>query len=100
MASTGKAGETIIAELHGRYYTQNYNQKLWIASLTTATAIPVAATNASPQFLIWNPAGSGVNVIPVAMYFGFHSGTGIAGAIGYSYVPNAGTGLATGAAFS
>ena len=98
--AAGKAGELIVAPLHGEFYEQNYNQKLWIASLTSASAIPIAATNATPNFVIWNPAGSGVNVIPVSIHLGFAAGTGIAGQIGYSYVPNAGTSIGTGLAFS
>lgn len=100
MASTGKAGETITSDLHGKYYQQNYAGKLWHASITTATAIPVAATNATPNFIIWNPAGNTTNVIPTRVVIGFHGGTGIAGAIGYTYIPNAGSAVATGAAMS
>ena len=38
----GKSTEGIVAELHGKYYTQNYRQKLWHANITTATAIQPA----------------------------------------------------------
>jgi hypothetical protein len=96
----GKSGEGIFAELHGKYLTQAYRGKLWNASITTASAIPAAATNATPNFIIWNPAGNTSAVVPVRLNVGFAAGTGIAGQIGYTYVPNAGTGIATAAAFS
>jgi hypothetical protein len=96
----GKAGEGIFAELHGKYLTQAYRGKLWNASLTTASAIPAAATNATPNFIVWNPAGNTTAVVLARLNVGFVAGTGIAGQIGYTYVPNAGTSIATGAAFS
>jgi len=100
MSVVGSSGEAVYSELHGKYYTQNYNGKLWIASLTSASAIPVAATSATPNFIVWNPASNNQNVIPVSISVGFAAGTGIAGAIGYSYIPNAGSTVATGAAMS
>jgi hypothetical protein len=100
MAATGKAGETLIADFQPAFYTQNYNGKLWIASLTTASAIPAAATNATPNFIIWNPAGNTTNVVPVRLSIGFAAGTGIAGAIGYTYIPNAGSSVGTGLSMS
>jgi hypothetical protein len=84
----GKSAEGIVAELHGKYYTQNYRGKLWHANITTASAIPVFATNATPNFFIWNPPNNPNNVVLVRFKVGFHAGTGIAGAIGYCYIPN------------
>jgi len=88
------------ADLHGRYYTQAYNGKILICSLTTATAIPAAATNATPNFIVWNPAGNTTNFVLGSISLGFTAGTGIAGAIGFSYIPQAGAGLASAAAMS
>lgn len=96
----GKMGEGIVAELHGKYYTQTYRQKLWCASLTSASAIPLAATNATPNFIIWNPAGNQTNVVLVRLNVGFSAGTGVAGTIGYSYIPLAGAGVAGTSAIS
>ena len=97
----GKQAEAIVAELHGKYYTQTYRGKIWNASLTTASAIPLFATNATPNFFIHNPAGNMTNIVLVRINIGFHAGTGIAGAIGYAYLPNAGSGgLGTAAPYS
>ena len=85
----GKSGEGVVAELHGQYFTQNYRGRLWHASITTASAIPVQATNSTPNFAIWNPSGNATSVVLVRMNVGFSAGTGIAGQIGYAYL-NAG----------
>ncbi len=88
----GKQSEGIFSELHGKYYTQTYRGRLWSASLATATAIPALATNATPNFFVVNPAGNMTNVVLVRLNVGFVAGTGIAGQIGYAYLPNAGGG--------
>lgn len=96
----GKFQELIVSELNGKYYTWNYRGRVWAASLTSATAMVAPATNATPNFAIWNPAGNNTAVVPIAFYFGYVSGTPAAATIGYSYIPNAGTGLGTAAPIS
>jgi len=92
----GKAGEAVIAELHGKYYTQNYRGRLWHASIFTASAIPLFATNATPNFFVFNPPNNPNNIVLTKFKVGFVGGTGIAGAIGYAYISgvNALTGTA------
>lgn len=87
----------LVDSLHGRYYTQCAKGALWSATLATASAIPIFATNVTPNFIIWNPAGNTTNVVLCRLNIGFSAGTGVAGAIGYAYLPNAGGG-ATGTA--
>lgn len=88
----GKAAEIINASLHGQYYTQTYRGNVFHGStLIAGTAIPVITTTA-PTCILWNPSGSGVNVVPIAFRAGFASGTGIAGQIAYAQLPDAGTG--------
>ncbi len=84
----GKSAEAIVAELHGKFYTQAYRKNLWSLSIVTATAIPAFATNATPNFFIYNPPGNPFNIVPVRFNVGLVGGTGIAGAIGYSYLSN------------
>jgi hypothetical protein len=87
----GKSGEGIVAELHGKYFTQNYRGNLFYASLTSATALVAPATNATPNFALWNPAGNNTALSLVRASYGYVSGTPAAGVIGYQYVPYAGS---------
>lgn len=86
----GKTLELMVSELHGKYATQTMRGNVAYFALTTATAIPIAATNATPNFFIWNPLGNNRAVSLIRLNAGFSAGTGVAGAIGYSYVPNSG----------
>jgi hypothetical protein len=96
----GKAGEALVADYHSRWYTRNYRQRLFQASLTAASAFVAPATNATPNFILWNPVNSGVNLSIERFLFGYVSGTPAAGVIGYSYIPNAGASLGTAAPIS
>src|SRR5438876_6636782 len=91
----GKTLELIASELHGKYFTQNFRGNLFQAALTTATALPAPATNATPNFFVWNPLGNNKAVSLVKVTFGYTSGTPAAHAIGYSYVPNVGAQIGT-----
>lgn len=65
----GKTGETIVSELHGRYYEQNYRgftysggmtaTSINAATFTTATLGPTA----TPIMGLWNPITSPVNLV-------------------------------------
>lgn len=56
----GKAGEGIVNELNGRYYTANYNGLVFTANVTAVTVPAIAATLVS-VFSLYNPRNSGVN---------------------------------------
>lgn len=86
----GKYGQQMVSDLFGKYTEAAIRGKVFIAtSLPAGNAIPVNTTTA-PTFFLWNPADSGVHIIPVSFRVGFASGTGIAGAIGYNYLLGAG----------
>ncbi len=86
----GPFGEQVVSDLLPKYAEMAIRGKLFIAtSLPAGNAIPVNTTTA-PTFFLWNPADSGVFVIPLWFKAGFASGTGIAGAIGYNYLTGAG----------
>jgi hypothetical protein len=58
----GKAGEGIVAELHGKYYTSTYRGKTFLGSTAAAgTVIPISSATAA-TFVLYNPIGSGVNI--------------------------------------
>jgi hypothetical protein len=70
------------------------------SSLAAGVAIP--AYNATAQvFGVWNPAGSGKNLILLKFMAGVATaGTPAVAALGLSYLPNAGGSIATGAPIS
>lgn len=68
--------------------------KVFIGS-TTYAGIAIPVYNATAQvFGLWNPAGSGVNVIPIRLSISIATiGTNIVGAIGLSAVYNTGSAI-------
>lgn len=96
----GKSQELIVSELHGKYASQNWRGNLWLTSLTTASAIPAFATNATPNFILWNPAGNTKALSLVKVNLAYVAGTYSAGAIGWSKIVPAGNALGTAAPMS
>ena len=97
----GKSTEGIIAELHGKYYTQNYRGNMFMVSTVGAgLAIPILSTMA-PTLVLWNPLGSGKNAVLVrASLANTNNATTAAGAIFLMADFNAGNTIATGACFT
>lgn len=56
----GKQAEQLVSELHGKFYSAGYNNKMFRALATGFTNAAIAATVAS-KFAFVNPQGSGVN---------------------------------------
>ena len=77
------------------------NGGVYIGS-TTYAGVAIPAYNATAQvFGLWNPAGSGVNVILVSLDLSVATaGTEALSSIGLSYLPNAGANIATAAPIS
>lgn len=97
---SGFQGERLLSELHPKYFTQATNGNLWHAlSAVGGAAVPIANTVA-PVCTIWNPVGSGVNVVLAQLAMGYVSGTGAPGAVHLGYTLNAGASVATAAPFS
>lgn len=91
----GKAGEAIVAELHGKFYTQNYRGHVFCA---TASVTPGALASTAQTFGLWNYSGSPVNLVPIRFILGaVTTAAGTAGGLGFGYATNWGAGsLATG----
>lgn len=86
----GIYGENVSSDLLPRYTEAALRGKVFVATaLPAGNAIPVNTTTA-PTFFLWNPLDSGVFVVPIAFRYGFASGTGIAGGIGYNVLTGAG----------
>lgn len=87
----GRSGEQLVGNVHGKHHQSAYRGNVFIGTSAVAgTAIPINTTTA-PTCILWN-ASTDRLVVPIAYYAGFASGTGIAGAIGYQLLSNAGTG--------
>jgi hypothetical protein len=93
----GKQCEAIVAELHGKYYTQTYRGNLFHGSTAAAGVLLPAVTGTAVTFGLWNPIGSGRNAVLVKSTIGYISTTGAAGNIVYSFQSGVGATAATGA---
>jgi hypothetical protein len=93
----GNSGELITQELNGRYYEQALRGNVYIMSTAAAgiALITTATTGNHPS--IWNPAGSGVNFIPIRMTLGYISGNNAPGSLGFYYTLSAGSAIGTAA---
>lgn len=93
----GRSGEALTGMLHAPYYEAVKRGRVFIGSnAVTGLAIPIYSAKAN-ALTLWNPTGSGVDLVLLAYYAGFYSTAGIAGSIGYFRVTPAGSDIGTGA---
>lgn len=91
-----KDGTTVVTDAHGRYYEATYRGRVWSYSTPYAGATLVAASAIgqsawAPLVGLFNPAASGVNLIILAGFANYISGTPTAGGIVWGFVaPSAG----------
>ena len=102
MDTLGKAGEQLVAELHGKYYTQTYRGTLFYASSAPGTPVVIPAFGATSitGLPLWNPAGSNKNIIPVRLTIAQITAASVANTKGWTILQNAGSTLATAAPMS
>lgn len=93
----GRQGDLYVDELYGRHYHQNYRGKVYHATTAAAGVVIGLNTTTTPVAVLWNPAGSGVNLVLIAAYYGYVSTTGAAANMGYAFQTNCGATPATGA---
>ena len=99
----GRAGEALAAELHGKYYTQAYRGNVFVGTAAIGGVAPaISTTTTTNTFGLWNPAGSGKNLVPIRYLIGFAAGTAssVAGNIVYTYSTGVGSATATAAPIS
>jgi hypothetical protein len=96
----GKAGEALVAELHGKYYTQSYRGSLFYATQVSATAPAVYTATAVTSFGLWNPAGSGKNLVLAKIIYAPVTASSAAVMLGLAITQNAGSALGTAAPLS
>src|ERR1700730_7015850 len=96
----GKAGEGIVSELHGKYYTKAYRGNVFIYATAPAGVAPPAYNATAQTFGIWNPAGSGKNISIIKLCIGLVTVGVVTDHFCWSFVTNAGSQIATGATIS
>lgn len=96
----GKAGEDIIAELHGKYYTQSYRGEMFYATTVAATAPAIYTATAVTSLSLWNPQGSGKNIVVAKAIYAPVTAVSTATMVGFALIQNAGSGVSTGGPIS
>jgi hypothetical protein len=99
VVNMGRANEALVAELHGKYFTQCYRGNVYASSTaTTGVVIPIATT-LTPTYSLWNPAGSGKLLVPIVCYIGWTSTTAALGTVLWMATTNAGSSISSTAPF-
>lgn len=80
-----------------QYYPDTFNGNVFLGSTAVAGVKPAAYNATAITYAIWNPLGSGKNIIPLYISVGFVDTTSAAGNIGLSYQTGMGSQVATGA---
>lgn len=97
----GKQSELVVTELHGKYYTQAYRSNVfWASAAATGLITTIFSNTTYVGLLLWNPQGSGKNLVPIRATQGRILAATTVCAFGHSYLINAGAGVSTGAPIS
>lgn len=89
----GRTGELVTTQLHGSLYETAKRENLFIVSTAAAGVTVPIYTNATQQFVIYNPISSNVDLVVSRVWIGYVSGTNVAGH--YCYAASVGQGLPT-----
>ena len=80
----GKAGEGVVAELHGKWYTAAYRSRVFSGSVAAVT-LPTNASNLVSVFSLFNPANSPVNLELLSFNWAYVVATTVVNGIGLYY---------------
>lgn len=94
----GYNAEGIVTELHGKYYQNTLRGNSYMYSSAAAGVTLAALGNNLPT--LWNPSGSGKNLVLNKVLIGWVSTTWAVGNIVYGYQTNVGSAIGTGAPIS
>ena len=86
VARAGRDLDTIVSNLHGRFYEQAKRGGVFTGQTAATGVAPGTAIGTTAAFSLFNPAGSGVDLVVLKATMGYVSGTLGAGFI--SYVAN------------
>lgn len=82
MARAGKDGEAMVSQMNGRYYEAAYRGRIYCATAFVAANVIYSTATSTGGPLIWNPPGSGVNVVLLKIGFGVSVASTATAAIG------------------
>lgn len=80
----------------GKYYLDTYLGNVFVGTTAAAGVIPPVQNATAHTFCIWNPLGSGKNIIPIRTQIGYVSTTSAASNFTWSYQVGVGSQVATG----
>lgn len=86
-----------MAAMSGKYYTDALLGNVFIGAQAAAGAVVPIFSSTSPVFVVWNPLGSGKNIVPLWLQMGYVDTTGAAGGFVLGYQTGVGAQIATGA---
>jgi hypothetical protein len=92
----GNQGELMNSPLNSEFYEQTLRGNCFVYSTPAAGAALVAPTTTNAPML-WNPAGSGKNLVLHKIVLGYVGTTWSAGMVEYGVITNAGSQIGTGA---
>lgn len=84
----------------GRYYADVNLGNVFIGTTAVAGVNPPAYNATAHTFCVWNPLGSGKNIVPMHLLVGYSATTGATGNVVISYQNGVGAQVATGAAIT
>lgn len=97
-----QSNAAVVQQAHGRYYEAVKRGNVFIGSnVITGVAIPIYSAKEN-ALTLWNPVGSGVDLVLLATFVNFVQTTNVAGSLVYGTVasPGALADVATGAPFA
>lgn len=100
-ASAGRQGDLLVSELHGKYFNQSYRGAVYYAA-TAATGVTLSqfSSGTVTGLGLWNPTGSGKNVVLTRMIIAPLTAAGTVSTLGISWLINTGAAVGTAAPLS
>lgn len=83
-----------------QFYADAFSGNVFLGATATAGVKPPVVGATAHTFCIWNPLGSGKNIIPISIDVGYVSTTSAAGNLSLDYQTGVGSQVASGAAIT
>lgn len=79
----------------GQYYIDTFLGNVFVGSTAAAGVVLPVYTNTAQTFVVWNPLGSGKNIVPIRLSIGYVSTTAAASNFVLAYQTGVGSQIAT-----